>query len=70
MHARQKNLIRYEDELKPFTPNNIWNNEGSRRKPKRVGRGPGSGKGKNCGRGNKGQKHRPGGKVRPSFEGG
>lgn len=37
---------------------------------KRVGRGIGSGQGKTCGRGHKGQKSRAGGKVRPGFEGG
>lgn len=43
---------------------------GSRHKVKRVGRGPGSGWGKTCGRGSKGQKSRAGGKVKPGFEGG
>ncbi|MBM4401969.1 MAG: 50S ribosomal protein L15 [Candidatus Cloacimonetes bacterium] len=38
------------------------------KKKKRVGRGPGSGKGKTAGRGMKGQKKR--GKVRIGFEGG
>lgn len=37
---------------------------------KRVGRGIGSGLGKTCGRGHKGQKARAGGTVRPGFEGG
>jgi len=37
---------------------------------KRVGRGIGSGLGKTCGRGHKGQKARAGGRVRPGFEGG
>lgn len=37
---------------------------------KRVGRGIGSGHGKTCGRGHKGQKSRSGGRVRPGFEGG
>ncbi len=37
---------------------------------KRVGRGIGSGLGKTCGRGHKGQKARAGGKVSPGFEGG
>lgn len=37
---------------------------------KRVGRGIGSGLGKTCGRGHKGQKARSGGRVRPGFEGG
>ena len=37
---------------------------------KRVGRGIGSGWGKTCGTGHKGQKSRTGGTVRPGFEGG
>jgi large subunit ribosomal protein L15 len=37
---------------------------------KRVGRGIGSGLGKTCGHGHKGQKARSGGSVRPGFEGG
>lgn len=44
--------------------------EGSRRDPKRKGRGPGSGNGKTAGRGQKGQKARSGGQVHPMFEGG
>ncbi|MEZ5538410.1 MAG: 50S ribosomal protein L15 [Pseudomonadales bacterium] len=36
----------------------------------RVGRGIGSGLGKTCGRGHKGQKARKSGNVRPGFEGG
>ena len=44
--------------------------DGSRTKRKRVGRGPGSGKGKTCGRGHKGQKSRSGGRIRAGFEGG
>jgi len=40
------------------------------RKPKRVGRGPGSGTGKTCGKGHKGQKSRSGPKIAPGFEGG
>jgi large subunit ribosomal protein L15 len=43
---------------------------GSRKKPKRVGRGEGSGWGKTAGRGHKGQKARSGGGVGPGFEGG
>jgi len=43
---------------------------GSRSPGKRVGRGMGSGTGKTCGRGHKGQKSRSGGTVRPGFEGG
>jgi large subunit ribosomal protein L15 len=43
---------------------------GSRKKRKRVGRGPGSGMGKTSTRGHKGLKARAGGSVRPGFEGG
>lgn len=44
--------------------------KGSRRGRKRVGRGPGSGKGKTAGRGEKGQNSRSGGGVPAWFEGG
>ena len=44
--------------------------EGSRKSPKRVGRGSGSGMGKTSTRGQKGQWSRSGGGVRPGFEGG
>jgi len=43
---------------------------GSTRPRRRVGRGIGSGLGKTCGTGHKGQKSRSGGTVRPGFEGG
>lgn len=43
---------------------------GANKRPKRVGRGPGSGHGKTSTRGHKGQKARSGGGVRPGFEGG
>lgn len=43
---------------------------GSRHKKKRVGRGPGSGKGKTAGRGMNGQLSRAGGGKRAGFEGG
>ncbi len=43
---------------------------GSNKAAKRVGRGIGSGSGKTCGRGHKGQKSRSGGGVRVGFEGG
>jgi large subunit ribosomal protein L15 len=43
---------------------------GSRKKRKKVGRGPGSGMGKTSTRGHKGLKARSGGSVRPGFEGG
>ena len=41
-----------------------------RKKRKRLGRGPGSGHGKTCGRGHKGQGSRAGWSVHPTFEGG
>lgn len=44
--------------------------EGSRTARKRVGRGIGSGLGKTCGRGHKGQKSRDGGFHKVGFEGG
>ncbi len=44
--------------------------KGSKKAAKRVGRGIGSGSGKTCGRGHKGQKSRTGGSVRVGFEGG
>ncbi|MEW6386088.1 MAG: 50S ribosomal protein L15 [Thermodesulfobacteriota bacterium] len=50
--------------------NELSPSPGSRRKPKRVGRGPGSGQGKTAGRGHKGQRSRAGGGVKPGFEGG
>ena len=43
---------------------------GSQKSRKRVGRGIGSGQGKTCGRGHKGQKSRSGGSIRRGFEGG
>ncbi len=50
--------------------NTIKPAEGSKPTKKRVGRGIGSGQGKTCGRGHKGQKSRSGGKVKIGFEGG
>jgi len=43
---------------------------GSKTPPKRLGRGIGSGKGKTCGKGHKGQKARSGGYHKVGFEGG
>jgi len=43
---------------------------GSRKKRKRIGRGPGSGHGKTACKGHKGQKARSGGGTKPGFEGG
>ena len=50
--------------------NDLRATHGARKSRKRVGRGEGSGWGKTCGRGHKGQKSRSGGRVRPGFEGG
>jgi len=44
--------------------------KGRIKRPKRVGRGIGSGKGKRCGKGMKGQRSRSGGVKGPQFEGG
>jgi len=44
--------------------------EGSKKSGKRLGRGIGSGKGKTCGKGHKGQKSRSGGFTKVGFEGG
>lgn len=43
---------------------------GARKKPKRIGRGQGSGFGGTSTKGHKGQNSRSGGGVRPGFEGG
>ena len=51
-------------------PNTIKPGEGSKKDRKRVGRGIGSGLGKTCGRGHKGQKSRSGGFHKVGFEGG
>ena len=50
--------------------NNLKPASGSRPSSKRVGRGIGSGLGKTCGRGHKGQKSRSGGFHKVGFEGG
>ena len=50
--------------------NTIKPGEGSRKDAKRAGRGIGSGLGKTCGRGHKGQKSRSGGFHKVGFEGG
>jgi large subunit ribosomal protein L15 len=50
--------------------NSIQPAVGSHKKAKRVGRGIGSGLGKTCGRGHKGQKSRAGGFHKVGFEGG
>lgn len=50
--------------------NNIKDLPGAKKKAVRVGRGPGSGRGKTCGRGHKGQGQRNKMNVRVGFEGG
>ena len=50
--------------------NTIQPAPGSKKNSKRVGRGIGSGTGKTCGRGHKGQKSRSGGFSKVGFEGG
>lgn len=50
--------------------NTLKPSEGSQKNRKRVGRGIGSGVGKTCGRGHKGQKSRSGGFHKTGFEGG
>ena len=50
--------------------NELQKNIGATHAKKRVGRGPGSGLGKTCGRGQKGQKARSGASINPVFEGG
>lgn len=50
--------------------NNIQPMEGAKYSKRRVGRGIGSGLGKTCGRGHKGQKSRAGGFHKVGFEGG
>ncbi len=50
--------------------NTLSPTEGEKKSRKRVGRGIGSGFGKTCGRGHKGQKSRSGGSTKVGFEGG
>lgn len=50
--------------------NTIQPGEGAKHAKRRVGRGIGSGLGKTCGRGHKGQKSRAGGFHKVGFEGG
>jgi large subunit ribosomal protein L15 len=50
--------------------NNLKNSNRGRRAVKRLGRGPGSGKGKTCARGQKGAGARSGYKTRWGYEGG
>ena len=50
--------------------NELSPSPGSRKSPKRLGRGVGSGSGKTAGRGTKGYNSRSGGGVTPGYEGG
>lgn len=50
--------------------NTIKPADGAKKVGKRLGRGPGSGKGKTCGKGHKGQHARAGGYHKVGFEGG
>ena len=50
--------------------NTIKPADGAKKNKTRVGRGIGSGKGKTCGRGHKGQLSRSGGSIKAGFEGG
>ena len=59
-----------ESETPTVTLSNLRPPKGSKKAPKRVGRGPGSGTGKTAGRGHKGHKSRSGGYTNPGFEGG
>jgi large subunit ribosomal protein L15 len=60
-------LVKCEAEMEL---NTVQPADGSRHARKRVGRGIGSGFGKTCGRGHKGQKSRAGGLHKVGFEGG
>ena len=53
-----------------LTLDNLKPNPGAKHRKKRLGCGESSGLGKTCGKGNKGQKARSGGSIRPGFEGG
>ncbi len=56
--------------MKSMSLNNLKPAQGSRTVRKRAGRGIGSGYGKTCGRGHKGQRSRTGGYHKVGFEGG
>ncbi len=59
-----------ETQQERMRPNTLRPAPGARRARKRVGRGHGSGHGRTCGRGEKGQKSRSGGYHKVGFEGG
>jgi large subunit ribosomal protein L15 len=56
--------------VEKFALDNLSPQKGSRRKPKRKGRGISAGQGASCGFGMRGQKSRSGPGVRRGFEGG
>lgn len=58
------------DKNAPVTLSTLRPARGSNKPKMRVGRGPGSGKGKTSGRGHKGHKARQAGETNPGFEGG
>ncbi|KAJ1997939.1 YmL10 [Coemansia thaxteri] len=63
--------FRVERATRALELNELRDNRGARKIKKRLGRGHGSGHGKTCGRGTKGQNSRAGnGKAGPGFEGG
>ena len=70
MISRVLRLLSTQVPYIPISPNTLSDNPGARMQAKIKGRGPGSGLGKTCGRGIKGQNSRSGGGVKPSFEGG
>ncbi len=55
--------------MQPYTPIRTWKHTLTLQAV-RVGRGPGSGRGKTCGRGHKGQGQRNKNAIRVGFEGG
>ncbi|MDH4347723.1 MAG: 50S ribosomal protein L15 [Gemmatimonadota bacterium] len=58
------------DQTTPVTLSTLRPARGAKHTSKRLGRGPGSGKGKTSGKGHKGHKARQAGGTNPGFEGG
>ncbi|HWA59027.1 MAG TPA: 50S ribosomal protein L15 [Gemmatimonadales bacterium] len=58
------------EKTSPVTLSTLRPARGSNKAKMRIGRGPGSGKGKTSGRGHKGHKARQAGETNPGFEGG
>ncbi|KAJ2745373.1 YmL10 [Coemansia sp. BCRC 34301] len=70
-NATASPVFRVARPVQALALNNLQDNRGARKIKKRLGRGHGSGHGKTCGRGHKGQNSRAGnGKPGPGFEGG